>query len=116
MMLFDWPEHLVGIGQRGSTTTAPQALLFMNSPLGRASSEGLASLAACEPSPEGQVHRAYKLALGREPSENEMRLAARFLAQQRSTYAGDNVSDPAGRAFVDFCQALLSMSEFIYIQ
>ena len=24
MMLFDWPEHLVGIGQRASTTTAPR--------------------------------------------------------------------------------------------
>ena len=43
MMLFDWPEHLVGIGQRASTTTAPQALMFMNSPLGRASAEGLAA-------------------------------------------------------------------------
>ncbi|MEJ7594976.1 MAG: PSD1 and planctomycete cytochrome C domain-containing protein [Planctomycetaceae bacterium] len=35
MMLFDWPEHLVSIGQRPVTTIAPQALMFMNSPQGR---------------------------------------------------------------------------------
>ncbi len=66
MMLFDWPEHLVGIGQRASTTTAPQALMFMNSPLGRDSAEGLASRVAGESGPAGPVRRAYKLAFGRE--------------------------------------------------
>ena len=35
MMLFDWPEHLVSIGRRSTTTIAPQALMFMNSPQGR---------------------------------------------------------------------------------
>jgi len=118
MMLFDWPEHLVGIGQRSSTTTAPQALLFMNSPLGRASAEGLASRISLpgEPGPESSIRRAYKLALGRPATESETRLAVDFLARQRSTYSASGDPDPARRALVDFCQALLSMSEFIYIQ
>ena len=42
MMLFDWPEHLVSIGQRSTTTTAPQALSFLNSDLARRCGEGLA--------------------------------------------------------------------------
>ena len=53
MMLFDWPEHLVGIGQRASTTTAPQALLFMNSPLGRECAAGLAARVCGEPGTRG---------------------------------------------------------------
>ena len=68
MMLFDWPEHLVGIGQRASTTTAPQALLFMNSQLGRDSAVGLASQVEGEQGPDGAIRRAYKLAFGRGPS------------------------------------------------
>ena len=118
MMLFDWPEHLVGIGQRASTTTAPQALLFMNSPLGRASAEGLAARVsfAGDPGPESAIRRAYKLALGRPAGESETRLAVDFLARQRSTYSASGDPDPARRSLIDFCQALLSMSEFIYIQ
>jgi mono/diheme cytochrome c family protein len=115
MMLFDWPEHLVSIGQRASTTTAPQALLFMNSALGRASAEGLASRVIGEPGTEGPLRRAYKLCFGREPGRQEMRLGLDFMARQHSTYAADNKSDPARRALLDLCQALLSMSETIYI-
>ncbi len=115
MMLFDWPEHLVSIGQRSTTTTAPQALLFMNSPLGRASAEGLASRVSGEPSPAAVIRHAYKLTFGREPSPEETRLGLDFMARQNSTYAADNKNDAARRALVDLCQALLSMSETIYI-
>jgi hypothetical protein len=116
MMLFDWPEHLVGIGQRASTTTAPQALMFMNSALGRASAEGLASRVSAEPTREGAIRRAYKIAFGREASTDETRLAAGFLASQCARYAAGNDPQSARRALVDLCQALLSMSECIYVQ
>ena len=43
MMLFDWPEHLVGIGRRPSTTIAPQALQFLNSPQTRRYAAGFAN-------------------------------------------------------------------------
>jgi mono/diheme cytochrome c family protein len=114
MMLFDWPEQLVGIGQRASTTTAPQALLFMNSQLGRDSAVGLSSQVEREPGSGGPIRRAYKLAFGRAPSTQETHLALDFLACQRRAYAADNKLDPARHALIDFCQALLSMSETIY--
>jgi hypothetical protein len=116
MMLFDWPEHLVSIGQRATTTTAPQALFFMNNQLGRISADGLAAQVHGEPGQGGPIRRAYELAFGRDPSPEELRLALEFLASQRSNYAADNNSDPARQALIDFCQALLSMSECIYIQ
>jgi hypothetical protein len=116
MMLFDWPEHLVGIGQRASTTTAPQALMFMNSPLGRASAAGLAARIGGESNCEKSIHRAYRIAFGRDPTTSEARLALDFLARQQERYVGAGKPEPARRALTDFCQALLSMSEMIYIE
>jgi cytochrome c553 len=114
MMLFDWPEHLVSIGQRSSTTTAPQALMFMNSPLGRGCAEELAARSAAGP-PAERVRAAYRIALGREPTVEESRLVAEFLANQEGVYRRDGKSDPSRLALVDLCQAVMSTSESIYV-
>jgi len=114
MMLFDWPEHLVSIGQRATTTTAPQALLFMNSALVRRCAEGFA-LRLAGPQAGESIRLGYRIALGREPSDAEIRLATDFLARQSKTYAQAGKPDPARLALVDLCQALMSMSDFIYI-
>jgi hypothetical protein len=120
MMLFDWPEHLVSIGQRSTTTTAPQALMFMNSPLGRQAAEGFAGrlAAACAGaggSTDAAVRLGYRIAYGRDPNDAEARLAAAFLADQAARHEQDGQSDPDRLALVDLCQALMSASEFIYI-
>jgi mono/diheme cytochrome c family protein len=115
MMLFDWPEHLVSIGQRSTTTTAPQCLAMLNSSLARHCAEGFAGRVAGEESFDAAVARAYRIAFGREPTEAEARLAASFLASQQSLYTRDGRPDPARAALVDFCQAMIGMNEFIYI-
>lgn len=114
MMLFDWPEHLVSIGQRNVTTTAPQALMFMNSALGRSCAEGLAHRLSNQ-NPAEIVRNAYRIALGREPRDDEAKLSLGFLEGQRDVYKRDGQADADRAAKVDFCQALLSMSELIYI-
>jgi mono/diheme cytochrome c family protein len=114
MMLFDWPEPLVSIGRRSTTTTAPQALMFMNSPLGRRCAEGFAGRLAGE-SPGAAVRRAYLLAYGREPTGGEARISAEFLAEQSSRYAKAGRADADRAALVDFCQGVMSASEFIYV-
>jgi mono/diheme cytochrome c family protein len=114
MMLFDWPEHLVSIGQRTTTTTAPQALLFMNSTLGRDCATGLAARTAGD-EPNTSIRAAYKIAFGREPNDDEARLSSAFLDRQAESYRTAGKNAPETLARVDFCQALLSMSEFIYI-
>ena len=116
LMLFDWPEHLVSIAQRGTTTTASQALLFMNSPQARASAEGLADRIAVAGRPEAEaVALGYRTAFGREPSPDEAQVAADFLHQQGSAYDRVGRENSGRRALVDFCQSLLGSSEFIYI-
>jgi hypothetical protein len=114
MMLFDWPEHLVSIGQRATTTTAPQALFFLNSPLVRRCAEGFAGRLAGPPAGEA-VRLGYRFACAREPTDGEIRLATLFLAHQTKKYAQAGKSDPARLALVDLCQVLISSSDFMYI-
>lgn len=115
MMLFDWPEHLVSIGQRASTTIAPQALMFMNSPQGRDYAEGFAKridgddLAAC-------VQRAYRSAVGRGPSHTEQAMAVQFIEEQFALRVDEADDQRRWQALADFCQVLMSTNEFVYVE
>jgi hypothetical protein len=112
MMLFDWPERLGSIGVRSQTTISPQALLFMNSPQVRRYAEGFAARVAPEfgKSPAAGIERVYQLALGRAPTADESARSIQFIEQQKARYNGD-----ARNATVDFCQAIFSLNEFVYI-
>jgi len=112
MMLFDWPEHLVSIGRRSVTTTAPQALLFMNSPQGREFARGLARRLQRK----APVADAYRIVLGRRPSPEEQAVASEFLQKQTMIYRSDESVDADEEALTDFCQSLISLNEFIYVE
>lgn len=114
MLLFDWPEHQVGIGQRSVTTIAPQALAFMNSPYARQYAASFAKRLSADED-QVKVQLAYNLAFGRPAETHEIEIANRFLAQQVETYQQQGVNDAKSMAWVDYCQALLSMNELIYV-
>ena len=115
MMLFDWPEHLVSIGRRSNTTVAPQALMFLNSAQGRKYSEAFASQLNGN-SVDDAVVAAYRTAFAREPTRSEMRKCAVFVEQQQAVYQKQQSPDPQRSALTDLCQALMSASEFIYVE
>lgn len=114
MMLFDWPEHLVSIGQRPVTTTAPQSLVFMNSPQGREFAKSFAKRIAELPREE-QIQRAYMLAYCRPPSEPEVQISTKFLDSQQQLYESTNSEKAKEFALTDWCQMLLSANEFVYV-
>jgi hypothetical protein len=138
MQLFDAPEPLVSIGGRPSTTIAPQALMFLNSPHVRGYAKGFAkrliaeqsappaatSPAATSPAPtanaptamEVLVTRGYLTALGRPPAADELRDDAAFLAGQSDSYRAAGNPQPLEAALADFCQVLMSLNEFIFIE
>ena len=118
MVLFDQPEHLVGIGRRPSTTIAPQALMFLNSPQARRYAEGLAGRVEGLKQPEA-IRQAYHIAYGRRPTSAEIADGEQFLAEVRRSYHGERKA--AGRAaatlaMADYCQTLLGLNEFLYIR
>src|SRR5204863_8380814 len=98
MMVFDAPEPLVSQGGRPTTTIAPQALLFMNSPLVRRCAAGLAK--------ESDLSTLYRRALGRPPTEREVTKAGEVLSAQDLSYRDAGQGDPALAARGEFCPAL----------
>ena len=115
MMLFDWPEHLVGIGRRPSTTIAPQALLFLNSPHTRRFAEGFADrLAGLDR--QATVREAYRTAFARPPRPSEAEKGVAFLTRQEALYDTDGRPEPDRLARIDYCQSLMSLNEFLYIR
>jgi len=118
LQLFDAPEPLVSIGERPTTTIAPQALLLMNSPHVRryatSFAERLAGLAAS--SRASAVVVGYLSALSRPPSESELERTIAFVGAQERRHRDDGNEDALNLALADFCQVLWSLNEFIYVR
>ena len=117
LRLFDGPDALLGIGSRPSTTIAPQALLLLNNPNIRAYAQNFAHRASPKPeTPAGDaILSAYLLALSRPPAPDEKADALAFLQAQTASYLSANPSEAGQLALTDFCQALMGLNEFIYV-
>jgi hypothetical protein len=115
MVLFDAPEPLSSMGSRVSTTVAPQALALMNNTQVREWAKGFASKLK-EKSADAAVKLAYEMALGREPSAEELQESVNFLEEQREGYARSGKKDANELALADFCQSLMCLNEFVYVE
>jgi hypothetical protein len=118
MMLFDAPDALQGIGQRPTTTIAPQALLLMNNPQVREYARAFAAKLAPDESIslESAVHSAFLHALARPPSSEDAADAISFINQQHQSYQSAGISDARQLALADFCQTLFCLNEFAYVE
>ncbi|MFO0889365.1 MAG: DUF1553 domain-containing protein [Isosphaeraceae bacterium] len=101
--VFDRPDTNASCPRRPVTTIAPQALSLLNSPLAVGAASDLARRVADEAGTDrdGQVRRAYMIALARRPDETELALARDFLR--------------SGGSFADLCLTLLNLNEFLYL-
>lgn len=100
MMIFDAPDGTVGIEGRTTTTIAPQALLLMNNPQVRKAARDLAGRLGGL-SQSDTVKTGYGVALGRSPTSEELSDSVSFLKE--------------GGTLVDWCQVLLGLNEFVYV-
>lgn len=110
LIVFDAPDGTVGVGDRPSTTIAPQALHLMNNPQVRGAAHGFARkvLVDAKLSDEAAVKRAYEMALCREPTTGELADALPFI---RGKTSSDRET-----ALADFCQVLFCLNEFLYAE
>jgi len=115
MVLFDAPDALGGIEQRVTTTIAPQALLMMNNKQVRECASVFAQRLDDDKSLDDGVRRAYSLALGRAPGDVELADSVAFIKEQQQSYKEDGKPDARQLALTDFCQVLLELNEFIYV-
>jgi hypothetical protein len=120
MQVFDGPDASVSCGRRNTSTVAPQALTLLNDPFLRDRAADFAErvLSASSAKPEDWVGHAFRLAVSRPPSDSELKDSVQFLEHQLQRRAArEKISlDVARRqALADFCQALFSLNEFIYV-
>jgi hypothetical protein len=106
LQMFDVPEALQSIGERSVTTVPTQSLAFMNSPLVRGAAQKLAARVRAKTDAES-IEQAYLIALSRRPSDSERQRMQAFVASY-----GMQARD---QGMVDFCQVLLCLNEFIYV-
>jgi Protein of unknown function (DUF1549)/Protein of unknown function (DUF1553)/Planctomycete cytochrome C len=110
MTVFDQPDPLQGVSERPATIIAPQALALLNNPHVRIWAHGFARRLAGAPDDAAVIERAYRLALGRPASAQEVAAGRAFLDRQRSSRPGQEAL-----ALTDFCQAVFCLNEFITI-
>ena len=104
MEVFDSPDLQVSCPRRESSTHAPQALAMLNGALSNQQAKALAARLVKEAGhrPRKQVQLAYKLATGRAPRPDEMKVALQFLKAQ-----------PA--ALDQFALAMFNLNGFLYV-
>lgn len=117
LSLFDAPDTLQDLATRSRTTVAPQALLMMNSPIVRSYAEGLAnrSRSQTDASLEARVQHVYETCFSRRATESDMESAITFVSEQSTSYRSIGQSAPLEMAVTDWCQAMLSLNEFVFL-
>jgi mono/diheme cytochrome c family protein len=99
---FDLPENMVSCSRRNVSTVPPQALSLLNSPLAVDAAQALAARLQSEAGdePAAQVRHAFRLALAREPTDDELAACTDLVKSQ---------------SLVQFCRVVLNLNEFVYV-
>jgi uncharacterized protein DUF1553/uncharacterized protein DUF1549 len=99
---FDHPDMNLVAGARNVSTVPTQALTLLNNPFVLAQAERLANRVASQArEPESQVDLAYRIAVGRSPTRQEMAIAMDLIAKQ---------------SLASFTHVLLNLDEFLYMR
>tara|TARA_Y100001934_G_scaffold36067_1_gene41366 strand:+ start:686 stop:3460 length:2775 start_codon:yes stop_codon:yes gene_type:complete len=114
---FDAPDMEPNCTQRSVSTVAPQALLFMNNDfvMQQAKLMGERIRNIEKDDLDRQMRIAWELAYGRFMTGEENMRATKFLDQQRAQFTERKHKEPAKAALANFCQAILSSNEFVYV-
>ncbi|GAB5442922.1 MAG: hypothetical protein Fues2KO_32710 [Fuerstiella sp.] len=115
---FDYPDPTMPTGRRNSTTVAPQALLLMNSELVMDSADALAKRLLQQADETDRIRTAYRVTLGREPTEEETARVINFVGEltSESITATGVSAESTQRAWSLFCQSLYASNEFLYVK
>lgn len=109
--LFDRPDALITCSRRNESTTAPQALMLLNSEFAHDIAGHLASRLNDEFGSDAGaiIHAAILRCYARPPTQVETAIGQKFLQQQTALVPGFR------DALTDYCLALMNSNEFIYV-
>ncbi len=104
MTAFDSPDPSVSCARRDSTNVAPQALTLMNGAFTGLHAHRMAERIAKQAAAPEWAGRAFRMALGREPSAAERGRASQVLGPA-----------PDEAALARLCLVLFNTNEFVYV-
>jgi mono/diheme cytochrome c family protein len=115
--VFDCPVTTVSAPSRAVSTVSPQALALMNNEFVLEQAGYFAERIEREAGSDkrAQVGRAFRIALGREPSAKEIEWSLAFLKSQTAGYAQRKNEKPEAAALRDFCHSIVNLNEFLYV-
>lgn len=116
LQVFDAPSIVTNCTRRNTTTITLQSLSLLNSEFVVARAKAFARRLDREAgSGTGdRVTLAFLLAVGRNPTGDELDAARLFIEQQPSRHTGR--ADAIERTWTDFCQAVLAGNAFLYVE
>jgi len=121
LQAFDGPDAQASCGRREITTVAPQALALLNDRFVRTRAREFAERVqrSTAPQPEALARCAWSLAMSRDPTPAELESATGFIKARIEQRAAREPQRPGPEtlrlALTDFCQALFSANEFLYV-
>jgi hypothetical protein len=129
--VMDFPDTHETCSRRQTTTTAPQALTFLNSAVILEWGQAFAGKVLREAGPDlnAEIDHAYLRAYARRPNASEKDTALAFFSDQKAiladrlangeplapaSFVPDGVDPLQATALVDFCHMLINSNEFVY--
>ena len=119
LTLFDSADPNSVTAVRNETTVTPQALFLLNNPFVREQALHFAKrlLADAGETDANRIRTAYRLALGRDPTDDETKTSLAFVAQyaNRAMKLGYQRDSARLSAWQSYCQTMLCRNEFLYV-
>lgn len=116
---FDNPNMEPNCEQRTASTVATQSLTLMNDPFIVRQAKSFADRVARESGENAsladRITHAWRLAYGRPPTEDELQLLKRYVAQQSDDFQQRKLDDPERYALSSLCQVIFASNTFLYI-
>jgi hypothetical protein len=117
---FDRPQMNPNCIQRSNSNVVPQALHLLNNKMVYDLAVAFAERVQAEAGPDRQqqIERAFRLALGRTPSQQEQELVLRSMEElvlEWQQEQPDRKEEAPQRALENICHAVINLAAFIYI-
>jgi hypothetical protein len=115
---FDAPTMEINCGKRESSTVATQSLMLMNSEFVLKFSKAFAErlLPLIKEDAGVALAHGWRLAYGRKPASEELEASQKYYSEQSELLKSRKVESANMQALTNYCQALLTSNEFLYVE